>query len=62
MKLNPATLLIILLALGGAAALFLAGVKPEPPPVTALKVEVAPIDVTNKAVEDLKKQIVLLNS
>jgi hypothetical protein len=60
MKLNPATLLIILLALGGAAALFLAGVKPEPPPVTALKVEVAPIDVTNKAVEDLKKQIVLL--
>ncbi len=60
MKLNPATLLIILLALGGAAALFLAGVKPEPPPVAALKVEAAPIDVTNKEVEDLKKQIVLL--
>jgi hypothetical protein len=60
MKLNPATLLIILLALGGAAALFLAGVKPEPPPVAALKVEAAPIDLANKAVEDLKKQIVLL--
>jgi hypothetical protein len=60
MKLNPATLLIILLALGGAAALFLAGVKPEPPPVAALKVEAAPIDLANKAVEDLKKQIILL--
>ena len=67
MKLNPATLLLILLTLGGAAALFLAGVKPEPPPavsvqppVTAVKQEAPPIDVTDKAVEDLKKQIVLL--
>ncbi len=67
MKLNPATLLIILLALGGAAALLLVGSKPEappvistPPPVAAVKKEAAPIDVTNKAVEDLKKQIVLL--
>jgi len=67
MKLNPATLLIILLALGGGAALFLAGVKPEPPTststqpqVVAVKQEEAPVDVTNKAVEDLKKQIVLL--
>jgi len=67
MKLNPATLLIILLALGGAAALFLAGVKPEPPPVVSkqppvavVKQEAQPIDVTNRTVEDLKKQIVLL--
>ena len=67
MKLNPATLLLILLALGGAAALFLAGAKPAappviitPPPLVAAKPGAAPIDVTNKAVEDLKKQIVLL--
>lgn len=61
MKLNPATLLIILLALGGAAALFLTGVKPEPPPpAIVVKPEAAPIDVTNRAVEDLKKQIILL--
>jgi hypothetical protein len=68
MKLNPATLLINLLALGAAAALLLTGTKPEAPPavsaspqVAAVKPELAPIDVTTKnAVEDLKKQIVLL--
>lgn len=63
MKLNPATLLLILLALGGAAAFFLAGAKPEKPSAAAARPEATPInvlDVTNGTVDDLQKQIVLL--
>ncbi len=63
MKLNPAALLVILLALGGGVAFFLAGVKPEKPVVVAAKPEATPINVinvTNGSAEDLQKQIVLL--
>ncbi|WP_395742646.1 hypothetical protein [Prosthecobacter sp.] len=68
MKFNPATLLVVLLALGGAAALLLVGAKPEPPPAVsapapaaAVKAEAPPPgDATSKAVDDLKKEIVLL--
>ncbi len=63
MKLNPAALLVILLALGGGVAFFLAGVKPEKPVVVTAKPEATPINVinvTNGSAEDLQKQIVLL--
>ncbi|MFC5453889.1 hypothetical protein [Prosthecobacter fluviatilis] len=67
MKLNPATLLIILLALGGAAALLLVGAGTEPPPadgqrtqVAVAKQEAAPVSASGSPLEDLKKQIVLL--
>jgi hypothetical protein len=61
MKFNPAALLFILLALGGAAAFFLAGAKPEKPaPALTAQPEAAPTTATNKLTEDLKKQIVLL--
>ena len=59
MKLNPAALLVILLALGGGVAFFLAGAKPEKSVLTtATPINV--INVTNGSAEDLQKQIVLL--
>jgi hypothetical protein len=69
MKLHPAALLIILLALGGAAALFLAEAKQERPLVVSAPAKTAEatkkpgavqINVINGTEEDLKKQIVLL--
>jgi len=70
MKPTPAILLLILLSLGGAAALYLAGMKPEATPPLAVKAEPAKkstpvgkrdVPVEEVAlVEDLKKQIVLL--
>lgn len=60
MKFNPAALLVILLALGGGAALFLTGLKPDKPLLAAIAPEAVPLDVTNGTVEDLQKQIVLL--
>ncbi|MFO1485027.1 MAG: hypothetical protein U1F71_16830 [Verrucomicrobiaceae bacterium] len=60
MKPNPAVLLIVLLALGGVAAVFLTGTKPEMPAVMELKPGSMPIDVANGTADDLKKQIVLL--
>lgn len=69
MKFNPATLLFILLALGGAAAFFLSGVKPEASPALAPQAAApaapaqsaaVPVDAPKGSVDDLKKQIVLL--
>jgi hypothetical protein len=60
MKTNPATLLLVLLALGGAAGVFLSGSKPEKPVTTAVKPEMPPIDAVAGTMEDLQKQIVLL--
>lgn len=56
MKPNPAALLIVLLALGGTAALFLTELQPEKP-VAAIKPEVA---LPNATLDDLQKQILLL--
>ncbi len=70
MKLNPAALLFILLALGGAAAFFLVEVKPkvpvpvtaqpEPPPAPATPAATVPVNAPKGSVEELQKQIVLL--
>ncbi|WP_395739687.1 hypothetical protein [Prosthecobacter sp.] len=70
MKLNPAVLLFILLALGGAAAFLLPEAKPakppaaaapsNPPPAAPAKAGGVPNAASDKLVEDLKKQIVLL--
>lgn len=56
MKLNPAALLVILLALGGGVAWFLAELKPEPP----AGMPPAATAATNITVDDLQKQILLL--
>lgn len=60
MKLNPAALLVILLALGGAAALFLSGEKPQPPKTVEMRPELAAPKLPTGSIEDLQKQIVLL--
>ncbi|WP_395750803.1 hypothetical protein [Prosthecobacter sp.] len=70
MKINPAALLFVLLALGGAAAFLLPQTKPAKPTASATpektaaasptKSEEVPNAAADKIVEDLKKQIVLL--
>jgi len=59
-KSNPATLLLVLLALGGAAGVFLSGSKPPPSAVVKNRPETAPPPMPDGSLEDLQKQIVLL--
>lgn len=60
MKSNPAVLLLILLALGGAAGLLLTGSKPENPATRGATAETTPSRPPTGNAEDLQKQIVLL--
>jgi hypothetical protein len=60
MKPNPAVLLLVLLALGGMAGLFLSGMKPESPTAKEAPAEVMPAPLPAGSVDDLQKQIVLL--
>lgn len=60
MKSNPAVLLLILLAIGGVAGLFLSGSKPQAPVVRQASAETTPPPLPTGSVEDLQKQIVLL--
>jgi hypothetical protein len=60
MKTNPATLLLVLLALGGAAAVFLSGSKPQTPTVVETKSETASPALPTGSVVDLQNQIALL--
>jgi hypothetical protein len=60
MKLTPAALLAILLALGGAAAFFLSGSKPEKPLVAEPEPGFSTPKLPTGSLEDLQKQIVLL--
>jgi len=60
MKTNPATLLLVLLALGSAAGVFLSGSKPPPPAVVEAKSETAPPALPTGSVVDLQNQIALL--